>query len=482
LRTWPASAINLVDHGGIDTFMQVRPRYEDPFPLDNNYFLAARSTGTGEEMAIAMIDTFGNEIEIHRDAPGCFDPMPLAPRVRPPALPIARTYDNTPGKFYVQDVYIGTHMAGIKRGEVKYLRVVEAGEKRSWTNTMWGGQGTIAPAMNWHDFGNKHILGTIPVEADGSAYFACPPDRFVFFQLLDKDGRMLQTMRSGTIIQTGETQGCVGCHENRVSQAPVRNNLLAFAKPPVKLTGWNGQSQFFSFARDVQPVFDRHCVKCHDFGKPAGEKLLLCGDRATVYSAAYKDLWRKKMITCIGAGPAQLQQPRTWGSLKSKIIETLDQGHQKVKLTPEDMARIVTWIDINAPYYATYDCAYPANLAGRCPLDDRQLDQLGKLTGINFPHLANFGTNRGALVSFDRPELSPCLAKLAKDAPAYKEALTIIQAGHARLTAQPEADRAGFVPAEYARKREAFYVERQTAERASRQALRENRKIYDENP
>ena len=479
LRTWPAGAINLVEHGGLDTFKQVLPRYENPFPLDSNYFLASRSTGNGEEMAIVLIDTFGNEIEIHRDAPGCFDPMPISPRCRPPVLPIARTYDNTPGRFYIQDVYIGTHMEGIKRGEVKYLRVVEAGEKRSWTNTMWGGQGTIAPGMNWHDFGNKRILGTVPVEADGSAYFECPPDSFVFFQLLDAAGRMLQTMRSGTIIQTGETQGCVGCHENRVSQAPVRNNLLAFAKPVHKLTGWYGPARFFSFARDLQPVLDRHCVKCHDFGKPAGEKLLLCGDRATVFSAAYKDLWRKKMITCIGAGPARLQQPRTWGSLRSKVIATLDQGHQQVRLSPEEMDRIVTWIDLNGPYYPSYDCAYPENLAGRCPLDNRQLQRLGTLTGINFPKLATHGSNRGALLSFDRPELSPCLATLAKDSPRYQEALAIIQAGQAQLKAHPEADREGFVPAGYACKRGLFYAERQAAERAVRQALRENRKVYD---
>ena len=482
LRTWPPEAIKRVEVGGIDSYMAVRPRYEDPFPLSDNYFLAVRDLGQNEEMAIVLLDIFGNELVLHRDAPGCFDPMPLAPRKRPPVLPISRTFDNSPGKFYIQDVYVGTHMQGVKRGDVKFLRVIESGEKRSWTQPAWGGQGTIAPALNWHDFGNKRILGTIPVEADGSAYFECPADSFVYFQLLDQQGRMIQTMRSGTIIQPGEQQGCIGCHENRVNQVPANNNPQALMKPARKLDGWHGPAQFFSFARDVQPVFDAHCVKCHDFGKPAGQKLLLCGDRATVFSASYKDLWRKGEIRCIGGGPAQILQPFAWGAGQSKLIKTLDNGHQKITLTPEEMDRLVSWIDINGPYYSTYDCAYPNTLAGRCPLSNQQLQQLNKLTGINFGGMADHGSNRGALVSFDRPELSPCLAKLAKESPEYQQALAIIQAGQKQLKEKPEADRPCFIPAPYAIERELNYEKRRQVELEIRKAIHEGRKIYDGKP
>ena len=40
-----------------------------------------------------------------------------------------------------------------------------------------------------------------------------PADTFVYFQLLDANGMMVQSMRSGTIVRPGENIGCVGCHE-----------------------------------------------------------------------------------------------------------------------------------------------------------------------------------------------------------------------------------------------------------------------------
>ncbi|MEA3462378.1 MAG: hypothetical protein U9R49_10895, partial [Bacteroidota bacterium] len=75
----------------------------------------------------------------------------------------------------------------------KYLRVVQSPEKRFFTTPLWGGQGVERPGMNWHNFTNKRILGTVPVETDGSAYFTAPSDTFFFFQLLDEDGMMVQS-------------------------------------------------------------------------------------------------------------------------------------------------------------------------------------------------------------------------------------------------------------------------------------------------
>ena len=81
LRTWPASAIDLVGKGNYDAFVRVNPKYEDPYPLSDKVFLCSRMTGRGEEMGICLLDTFGNEVLLHVEEPGCFDPMPLG-RVR----------------------------------------------------------------------------------------------------------------------------------------------------------------------------------------------------------------------------------------------------------------------------------------------------------------------------------------------------------------------------------------------------------------
>ena len=66
-----------------------------------------------------------------------------------------------------------------------------------------------------HEETGKFVLGTVPVESDGSAYFRIPSGMSVFFQALDADGFALQTMRSLTYVQPGQTLSCIGCHESR---------------------------------------------------------------------------------------------------------------------------------------------------------------------------------------------------------------------------------------------------------------------------
>ncbi|MBE0542649.1 MAG: hypothetical protein IH623_14920 [Verrucomicrobia bacterium] len=284
IRTWPADATNLVRQSGwelFDLFKQVKLKYEDPYPLSEKYFLASRMTGDGEQMGIYLLDVFGNEILLHTEAPGCFDPMPLGPRVRPPIIPSRRDFANQPGTFYVQDVYQGVTMTTVPRRSVKWLRVVESPEKRYWTSTAWDGQGIEGPAMNWHDFNNKRILGTVPVEADGSAYLELPSDRFVYFQLLDESGMMVQSMRSGTMLQSGERASCIGCHEDRRSAPPAATTggTDALRREPSRLAGWHGDPRDFNYLTEVQPVFNRRCVSCHDFGQDAGKTLNLAACR-----------------------------------------------------------------------------------------------------------------------------------------------------------------------------------------------------------
>ncbi|MCK5878910.1 MAG: hypothetical protein KAH24_03975, partial [Holophagae bacterium] len=406
-------------------------------------------------------------------------PMPLVARKRPPVLPMARDFSNKPGTFYVQDCYIGTNMKGIKRGDVKYLRVVESPEKRTWTNQMWGGQGTIAPGINWHDFSNKKVMGVVPVEEDGSAFFECPADTFVFFQLLDKNGKMLQTMRTGTIIQTGETQGCIGCHDDRAKPPVVSGKQMALQRAPSKLNGWYGPVRFYNYQKEMQPVWDKHCISCHDYGKKAEKHVNLSGDKTLFFNTSYTELWKRKLITCVGGGPAEILEPRTWGSFPSKLTKALEKGHHDVKLSKEEWDRIYTWVDLNGPYYPDYDSAYPLNLAGRSPLDHKQLKRLGELTGLNFFGMASHHGNKGAMMSFERPELSPCLKKLKKGSAEYKEALSIIQAGQENLKKKPRIEMENFIAAPYALERQEFYRQRKEHEKKVRKAIRDGEKIYD---
>ena len=446
VRTWPASAIDLVGQGNYDTFKKCSPKYEDPYPLSDKYFLCSRMTGEGEQMGIYLIDLFGNEVLVHKESPGCFDPMPLARRERPHEIPSRIDLAKSEGTFRVENVYMGSGMEQIEPGSVKYLRVVESPEKRFWSTPAWdGGTGQQAPGMAWDDFNNKRILGTVPVNKDGSVEFAVPADTFVYFQLLDEKGMMVQSMRSGTIVRPGEAVGCVGCHEDRRTAGQLEYASRGRRREPQKLQPWYGEPRLFSYTVEVQPVFDKHCVRCHTYGEEAGEKLNLAGDPGFVFNKSYSDLRGKGYVHVVGAGPTDVQMPKSWGSHASRLTKVLLEGHgqpeidEKVKLDPESFDRLVTWIDINAPYYPTYaGGVYRNNPYGRSPLSAGEFNQLTGLLGAkvdrrSFPD-----------VSFNRPELSPCLMGLKDDPAKYQEALSLVRLGKERLEKMPRADMPGF--------------------------------------
>ena len=524
-RIWPESARKLISIDGSDLpspfmpdhFLRVRSRYEDPYPLvdpttgtGGKYFLVSRSVDSVPSdqpirrssdldaltMGIYLVDTFGNEILLHTEKPGCFDPMPLAPHPRPPVIPDRRDYRSPTGTMYVTDVYNGPAMRGVKRGTVAALRVVESQEKRFWTGPLWrcaqfktdraAGDTLNRPAISWAGFEVKQILGTVPVEEDGSVYFEVSADRFVYFQLLDREGMLVATMRSGTMVQPGEALSCAGCHESRLD-APVPSNMtLAFRRPPSKMDGWYGPARPFNYVRDIQPIWDKHCVRCHDFGKTAGERLVLAGDKELVFNASYVELFqnwggKEALINTVGLGLAPVNSAYSIGSHQSQLVKLLKRGHEDIKLSKEEMDRIVTWIDIGGPYYPDYGCAHPNNVAGRAPLTIAQAKRLGELTSVQLvDDRGNPGWPSHRLwISFDRPELSPCLEKLETDSDAYQEALALIRSGQAELRNNPEADAPGFRYCEEHQTRDAQYRALCQRETVRRQALSKGEKVYD---
>ena len=494
VRTWPASFVKRVRTGNdyeFDTSVGAAPiKYEDPYPLSENYWLCSRMVTAGTHKAIFLIDRFGNELKLYEDpnpARGAFDPIPIQPRVRPIVLPNRRDDSQDPtaavGTFYVQDVYRGTDMQGVARGSVKSLRIVESPEKRHWSEGMWNGQGYTAPGMNWHSLENKRIWGTVPVAEDGSAYFEVPAETFVYFQLLDENGRMIQSMRSGTLVQPGERVGCSGCHESRL-QSPEQGvpPLAIEGRVPDRPIPWYGERRDFSYMREVQPVFDRHCVECHDYEKSAGETLNLAPDRGLIFNTAYVELWKKGYLKLTGGGPAQIQTPYSWGAnaspLMREILEPTIPEHADLHLSQEDLDRIATWLDLNGVYYPTYACAYPESRTGRTPLTREELERLNVLCGIDLNYQMFFDSCSGVHVSFDRPELSPILRRCS-DPSCRAEAVAIIQRGADRLRERPRADMPGFIPCEKDREREAKYAYRHREELRFREAIRRGEKTWD---
>jgi len=483
-----------------DSFRGVPVKYATPYPLSEKQFLCARQVSRGGVTGIYLVDTFGNEVLLHVEAAGCFDPMPLASRVRPPVLPSRVDLSREDGEFHVQNVYLGEGMDRVEPGSVKYLRVVEAPAKRSWVPQ---GMGDWAPAgsgdshhpvaLNWNHYNHKRILGTVPVAADGSASFSVPAGRFVYFQLLDAKGMMIHSMRSGTMLQPGERQSCVGCHESRLESAPREaESSLAAMGPPQALRGWYGPERNFSYAAEVQPVLDRHCVSCHDVGGEA-ESWSLAGDKGVIFNHSYVNLMRSSpayyvrgahegaaelpLVSTVGAGPVKVLPPYSWGSYRSGLIKMLDEGHYDVELDRESFDRLVTWIDLNAPYYPSHRSYYYRNTAGRSPLDHKKLLELGQLVGQSAEggalgwnrvneylcnQLGGLMSRHGPLVNFTRPEASLCLQGFADtDDPSYQRALALIREGGQNLAAHPRCDMPGFVPCEMHREQMELLAERQ---------------------
>ena len=127
----------------------------------------------------------------------------------PPVLPSALPVKAPPtGEILIADIYQG--LGNVPRGTIKQLRVIQIFPKTTWlANTPPIG---IAGEEN-----ARAILGTVPVEADGSARFLVPAQKPILFQALDEGGFAYQTMRSTTSVQPGERAACVGCHEGRMS-------------------------------------------------------------------------------------------------------------------------------------------------------------------------------------------------------------------------------------------------------------------------
>lgn len=491
LRTWPADYRAKIHAGGKEDFDSTRSlavKYADPYPLDDGHFLCTRTVGRGGEMAIVYLDLHGNEVVVHEEAPGCHSPVVLRPAKKPVVQAAQRNFDDpqAPGRFYVQNVYIGTHMQGVEQGAVKALRVVESPEKRSWLPVRgWFGHGEEAAAMNWHSFENKRILGTVPVEEDGSAYFEVPGNTFVYFQLLDKDGKMIQSMRSGAYLQPGELHGCVGCHENRVGDVPkTEKRPRAMLRAPSKLDGsYNLRglekgtpAHLYSYQKEVQPVLTARCVSCHDYGTKAGAKLNLSGDLGAYFCTSYVDLWALGHVKCIGGGPAEIQPAYSWGAHASPLTKKL-YGHAKVQLTDDERDRLVTWMDVNAPYWPCYECAFGQNYGGRMPLTRAEHDRLQKLTGVTIA--TGHAARQREQLDFVRPECSRILGAV-KGRPAHDEALKLIRTAAARLKTRPRADMDGFVPNEADRARAARYQKRLAEERRVYESIRNGKKVYDE--
>jgi len=200
----------------------------------------------------------------------------------------------------------------------------------------------------------------------------------------------VQRMRTFTHLMPGEVQGCVGCHADRnyVVQAN-KKSPMAISREAEQLTEPEWGVTGFSYTQLVQPIFDKHCIKCHGRHDPAGG-LELTGDKTDFFNMSYENLVRKgtpSVDFLNGNGPGSFDnkytkwiptyngqeanilriEPGEWGAKASLLGQIVESGHSnkegrsRITLSRDEKLKIFLWMDLNVPYYAGSNSNYQSN-------------------------------------------------------------------------------------------------------------------------
>ena len=242
--------------------------YGTAWPLSENDYLCMYDR-RAKNHGIYWIDRFGNKELIYRDpAIPCFSPMPLRSRPVPPVLPDETAADPSVGRdgrsatITLMNVY-QSDFSWPPGTQIKSLRIIQMLPKSTPPPN--------EPRIGVADQTNaRAVLGTVPVESDGSACFEAPPGKAIYFQALDARGMAVQSMRSVTYVHAGEHLACQGCHEPKHRTPPAANGVrLALQRGPSRIAPEADGSNPFNYVRLVQPVLDRNCVTCHKTARPS---------------------------------------------------------------------------------------------------------------------------------------------------------------------------------------------------------------------
>lgn len=347
--------------------------FRDPTPVSRDYFLVSHAPA--DRFSIYVIDRYGNRELLYLDPEiGSMTPSVLAATPVPPVLSPSASSISSPdvGQFTVADVYQGLEPL-VQRGKVKYIRVCE--EVRINLEKMPNGEFSrdsqadgagfqdryatpvhkVSGPFGWPSYVAKASHGLAPVEVDGSANFLAPAGKVLYFEVLDENFNELQRMRSVIQLQSGEKRSCIGCHENRRATPPVQQTI-AGRRAPDRLQEPSWGVGAFSYEKVVQPVLDGKCVRCHDAKDKKGINLTGELDKERV-PASYRTLISGGWVhhfNCVYGLRHSMAAPLSFGTLSSRLWQTLNAGHYEVKLTPDETHRIKCWIDMNCPLWPDY--------------------------------------------------------------------------------------------------------------------------------
>lgn len=414
----------------IDIFGQFGPQYSHPYAFDEeNYLCSFCPEGYLPPFGpfnpplgvYAMKSDGARELLAFDDWQGTGQVIPVMARTPPPVRASVINPKENNGVYTLQDVYQGPGLAGIARGTAKKLRVVALeyrvcrmgyGQNGGECET---GLCQTPISLNSGSWDVKHVLGEVDIEADGSCSFEVPAHAPVYFQVLDAKGYTIQTMRSWSTLQNGERFSCIGCHENKMDAGNPdgysRKTTIALSKAIQKLKPFAGKehplvkrlasqswrdsvedylgvnaprsldpdapADGFSFVQEIQPIFDRRCVSCHNAEKIAESKISLTGEAAKPESVRLigagqvdpKRAYTHSYVAITTSGNPDKNPWMTWlkprsravmlppyhtGSSKSKVMAYFEPGHYGVKVSENEKRTFACWLDLLIPFCGSY--------------------------------------------------------------------------------------------------------------------------------
>jgi hypothetical protein len=397
----------------IDAYGQEGDQWMYPYALNDREFIVTFLPGGRKKphdrffgrFGIFYMDLDGRRELLVRDPDlPCNQAVPLVARQTVIVRPSVVDYRKKNGTYYLQDVYYGPGLEGIPRGTIKALRIVTMDFRAAGVGSNGNSQALVstAPSVGNGSWDPKTVLGTTPVYEDGSAMFQIPARTPVYFQALDANGHVVQTMRSWSTLQPGECASCIGCHENKnESPSAYTADSLAMCHGARLPDPFYGPTRGFSFAKEIQPILDRHCTECHndrsrlqtvDKPAPAASAATTPADQPakpkafsllsqTTLDPRAKRLWSDAYLMLTGATLAERKnsepfyladpnrQPVNWisaqsqppmlppysaGAAKSRLMEMLAKGHEGVQLSREELDKLACWIDLLVPFCGDY--------------------------------------------------------------------------------------------------------------------------------
>ena len=353
--------------------------WRDPYALSPNCFLAARAR------ALHVMDDQGKTRVLHELSHAnskmmLHEPVPIRPRQRERVGAARNDVSLATGQLILSDVTRGRNMAGVELGDIKKLLVLEQLPAPFHNSPGFDG------ISLWGPFTIARILGTVPVEPDGSAYMEVPAMRSLFFVALDENDMSVKKMQSFLTVQPGEVTGCVGCHETRTTtpENPGNGTLMALRRPPSRVEPVAGAPPIVDFRRHIRPILDKHCVSCHGPEKTDAELDLGAGSRQTSHGrgrvlASYIALVRRLNEVVDGRNAHGNRAPYTIGSSASQLMTRIDGSHYDVKVSGQEATLVRLWLDSGAVANGTYAIMEGGTIERPSPFYIREMKRYGIL-------------------------------------------------------------------------------------------------------